>query len=141
MTCRWLALVGAAMLTSVMAVAAQAGDARLTRVVLLRSGDRMSLALELTAEPQKAVLRTLSARVLEVEAGPLAGPVREVELAPSSGVPLVRHVSIRGYTMGTRTTFVRARILLHEPGLANMRVVGRVVYIDLVARRAPVPST
>ena len=79
-------------------------------VVLLRVADRISLALEMTGEPQKAALRVLSARALEVEAGPVSGVVREDQLAPASDAAFIRHVSIQRYTTGSRVAFVRARV-------------------------------
>jgi len=112
---------------------AEAANARAVRVTLLRSGDRMTLAIEMTAEPQKAVLRKLSPTVLEVETGPVAAPVRGLQLAPSAaGVPAITHVSIREYRARNRPSFVRARMTLGQPARGNIRVVGRVVYVDLI---------
>ena len=76
---------------------ARAADPRLVRVVLLRVADRMSLALEMTGEPQKAALRVLSARALEIEAGPVSGLFKEEHLAPESDGAFIRHVSIQKY--------------------------------------------
>jgi hypothetical protein len=125
------------------ALDARAADPRLVRVVLLRVADRISLALEMTGEPQKAALRVLSARALEVEAGPVSGVVREDQLAPASDAAFIRHVSIQTYTTGNRVAFVRARVTFDAPGAGNVRVVGRTVYIDLtpmVALRPTLPS-
>jgi hypothetical protein len=113
------------------------------RVVLLRVADRISLALEMTGEPQKAALRVLSARALEVEAGPVSGVVREDQLAPASDAAFIRQVSIQRYTTGNRVAFVRARVTFDAPGAGNVRVVGRTVYVDLtpmVALRPNLPS-
>jgi hypothetical protein len=99
--------------------------------VLLRVADRISLALEMTGEPQKAALRVLSARALEVEAGPVSGVVREDQLAPASDAAFIRQVSIQRYTTGNRVAFVRARVTFDAPGAGNVRVVGRTVYVDL----------
>ena len=63
-----LGLVGLALPIS--ARDADAADPRLVRVVLLRVADRMTVALEMSGEPQKASLRVLSSRALEIEAGP-----------------------------------------------------------------------
>ena len=79
---------------------ARAADPRLVRVVLLRVADRMSLALEMSGEPQKAALRVFSARALEIEAGPVSGLFREEQLAPASDVAFIRQVSIQRYTTG-----------------------------------------
>jgi hypothetical protein len=110
---------------------ARAADPRLVRVVLLRVADRMSLALEMSGEPQKAALRVLSARAIEVEAGPVSGLFREEQMAPASTVAFIRQVSIQKHTASTRAAFVRARITFDAPGAGNVRVVGRTVYVDL----------
>jgi hypothetical protein len=125
------------------ALEARAADPRLVRVVLLRVADRISLALEMTGEPEKAALRVLSARALEVEAGPVSGVVREDQLAPASDAAFIKHVSIQKYTTANRVAFVRARVTFDAPGAGNVRVVGRTVYIDLtpmVALRPNLPS-
>jgi hypothetical protein len=126
------------------ALEARAADPRLVRVVLLRVADRISLALEMTGEPQKAALRVLSSRALEVEAGPVSGVVREDQLAPASDAAFIRQVSIQRYTTGNRVAFVRARVTFDAPGAGNVRVVGRTVYVDLtpmVPLRPNLPST
>jgi hypothetical protein len=136
-----LALVGC--FGHLTAFEARAADPRLVRVVLLRVADRISLALEMTGEPQKAALRVLSARALEVEAGPVSGVVREDQLAPASDAAFIRQVSIQRYTTGNRVAFVRARVTFDAPGAGNVRVVGRTVYVDLtpmVALRPNLPS-
>jgi hypothetical protein len=125
------------------ALEARAADPRLLRVVLLRVADRISLALEMTGEPQKAALRVLSARALEVEAGPVSGVVRDDQLAPASDAAFIKHVAIQRYTTANRVAFVRARVTFDAPGAGNVRVVGRTVYIDLtpmVTLRPPLPS-
>jgi hypothetical protein len=119
-------------LTPLMAGEARAADPRLLRVVLLRVADRMSLALEMSGEPQKAALRVLSARALEIEAGPVSGLFREEQMAPASNVAFVRQVWIQKHTAGNRASFVRARITFDAPGAGNVRVVGRTVYVDFM---------
>lgn len=141
MTLRIGALIAGVMIaTGAMAAEAHASEARLVRVVLLRTDDRISLALEMTAEPQKAVLRALSATVLEVEAGPVVGPVREMQLEPSASVPVIRYVSLRQHNGANRALFVRARVMLRAPGRGNIRVVGRVVYVDFATSAPPRPA-
>ena len=124
-----LALVGCC--AHLTAREARAADPRLVRVVLLRVADRMALALEMTGEPQKAALRVLSDRALEIEAGPVSGLVKEEQLAPASEGALIRQVSIQKYTNANRVAFVRARVMFDAPGAGNVRVVGRTVYVDL----------
>ena len=124
-----LALVGC--FAHLTAREARAADPRLVRVVLLRVADRMSLALEMTGEPQKAALRVLSSRALEIEAGPVSGFFKEEQLAPASEGAFIRQVSIQKYTNANRVAFVRARVMFDAPGAGNVRVVGRTVYVDL----------
>ena len=113
---------------------AAAADAGGVRAALLR-GEIPSLAIDMLAEPRKAVLRVLSPTLLEVEAGPVLGPVRDIELVPSPEVSLVQHVSVREYRVHNRPGFVRARILLKEAGQGNIRVAGRFLYVDFVTPR------
>jgi hypothetical protein len=127
----------AALIAPLTAQEVHAADPRLVRVVLLRVADRMSLALEMTGEPQKAALRVLSARALELETGPVSGLFREEQLAPDSNVSFIRQVSIQKYTASNRAAFVRARVTFDAPGAGNVRVVGRTVYVDL----APTTTT
>ena len=110
---------------------APSADPRLLGVALLRKGDLVSLALELSAEPRRAVLHTVSDRMLELEMGPVAGPVRAEQLAPASEVPLVSQLSIREQRAPGIGIFVRARVMLRAPGRGDVRVAGRVVYVDL----------
>ena len=91
----------------------------------------MSLALEMSGEPQKAALRVLSARALEIEAGPVSGLFREEQMAPASNVAFIRQVWIRS-TGRQSTSFVRARAHIDAPGAGNVRVVGRTVYVDFM---------
>jgi hypothetical protein len=136
-----LSLVGC--FVQLTALEARAADPRLVRVVLLRVADRISVALEMTGEPQKAALRVLSSRALEVETGPVSGVVREDQLAPTSDAAFIKQVSIQRYTTANRVAFVRARVTFDAAGAGNVRVVGRTVYIDLtpmVALRPNSPS-
>ena len=106
-------------------------------MALLRKGDLVSVALELSAEPRRAVLHTVSDRILELEMGPVVGPVRAEQLAPASEVPLVSQLSIRGQTDPRSDVFVRARVVLRTPGRGDVRVAGRVVYVDVQPLAGP----
>jgi hypothetical protein len=132
-----LGLVGLALPMS--AREADAADPRLVRVVLLRVGDRMTVALEMSSEPQKAALRVLSSRAVEIEAGPVSGLFRDEQLAPSSDVGFIRHVMIQKHTPAGRGSYVRARVTFDAPGAGNVRVMGRTVYVDVtpIARYRP----
>ncbi|MBI3048367.1 MAG: hypothetical protein HYY76_08635 [Acidobacteria bacterium] len=106
-------------------------EVRLLRMVLLRRAAGVSLALELTAEPRKAALHTVSDRVLDLEVGPVAGPIRTEQFAPSSEASLISRVSIREYRALPGDGCVRVRVMLREPGRGDVRVAGRVVYVDV----------
>jgi hypothetical protein len=106
-------------------------DVRLLGVALLRKGDVVSLALEMSAEPRRAVLHAVSDRILELDLGPVVGPVRAEELAPASEVPLVSQLSIREQATPGNGVFVRARVMLRAPGRGDVRISGRVVYLDV----------
>jgi type II secretory pathway predicted ATPase ExeA len=117
-------------------------DARLLRVVTLHSADRVSLALEMTAEPKRATLRALSDRVLELDAGPVTGSIREEELAPASDIAVIKQVSLRKYSSGDQSVFVRARVRLQGSGRGDLRVAGRTIYVDFASQApaAPLPT-
>jgi type II secretory pathway predicted ATPase ExeA len=107
------------------------GDSRLLGVALLRRANVVSFALEMSREPRRAMLHPISDRVFELEVGPVVGPVRTEELTPASEVPLVSQLSIREQRTPTDELFARARVTLRTPGRADVRVAGRVVYVDI----------
>jgi hypothetical protein len=102
--------------------------AQFSRVMLVRGQGRTSMALEMTAEPSRATFRALSPTVLEIEAGPTIGPVNPGWFV-SSALPLLNQVSIRKLTRDHHD-YVQARVRLNAAGSADVRVVGRVVYVD-----------
>jgi hypothetical protein len=108
-----------------------AGDPRLLGVALQRQGGMVSFALDMSAEPRRAMLHPVSDRLFELEVGPVAGPVRTEELMPASEVPLVSQLSIREQRTPANEVFVRARVMLRAPGRADVRVAGHVVYVDI----------
>lgn len=120
--------------------AAADGEIRLLKVVALPTGDRVSVAFALSGEPQKAAIRVLSDRVIELETGPVAGFVAQEVLAPPPGAPIVREVSVRGHTAANGEVFARARVIFHEPAMGNVRIVGRVVYVDLTTPPSTFPT-
>jgi general secretion pathway protein A len=111
--------------------AQEVGDARLLGVALLRKQGMVSFALDMSVEPRRATLHPLSDRLFELAVGPVDGPVRAEELTPASEVPLVSQLSIREQRTPTNEVFVRARVMLRAPGRADVRVAGRVVYVDI----------
>lgn len=103
-------------------------------VLLLRSADRVSLVLSAREEPQKVRMHNAADATLEVEVGPMSGPIRAQELRPADGVPLIAHVSIGE---SEPATFARARIRLLGSSRSNVRVAGRRIYIDLSSSDVP----
>ena len=99
------------------------------------AGPLTTLAIELHAEPRMATLRGVSSRAFDIEVGPVAGAVRGQDLAPPDGTPFVRRVTVRKQT-GSGEGLVRVRVNLDAPGLGNLRIVGRTIYADFVARSA-----
>jgi len=120
--------------------AAAAGEVRVLRIVALPSGDRMSIAFALSAEPKKAALRVLSDRALELEMGPIGGSLAEEVIAPPRGTPIVREVALGQHVAANGEPLARARLTLHEPAAGNVRVVGRVVYVDLARPPSAFPT-
>ena len=106
-----------------------AGPAQFSRAMLVRTDGRMSMAFEMTAEPGKATFQTVSPTVLEIEAGPTIGPIRPAAFV-SSALPLLNQLSIRKIFRDHRE-YLQARVMLNAAGGADVRVVGRVVYVDL----------
>jgi hypothetical protein len=113
-----------------------AAEASLERVVLLRSADRFSVAVEMSAEPEKVVTREVGDTTLEVEIGPVAGDVAPRELRPPGGLEQIRDVVVRAFDAGEGSMFVRVRVSLHSPAGSHVRIVGRRVYIDFAATGA-----
>jgi hypothetical protein len=106
-----------------------ASPAGLSRVVLVRAEDRTSLALEMTAEPAKAVLRSLSPTALELEVGPVSGAIRAGAFV-ASDMPLIKQITVREAS-AAHHSYVRTRLMLNAAGRGDVRIVGRVVYVDL----------
>jgi type II secretory pathway predicted ATPase ExeA len=117
--------------------ASRSGHPRFTRVTLFRTPARTSLAFELTAEPEKAALRRLSERAIELETGPVTGPLRAEQFAPVSDAMLLRQVSIQQHLAQNHATYMRARLILNVSGGGDVRVVGRTVFVDLTPLVSP----
>ena len=117
--------------------ATEAAESRLTGVSLLRSGQRVSVAVGMTTEPQKVVMRNVAPTIIEVEVGPISGRIDSQQLTPAVDVPFVAQVSLREFTAAQRRTFVRLRMTLRSPSRSNVRVVGGTVYVDFSELPSP----
>lgn len=136
--------------TAPIAAATEAADARLNGLSLLRSGGRVSVAVDMTTEPEKIVMRNVAPTILEVEVGPIGGRVDSQLLTPSLDVPFIAQLSLKEFTAGQRRSFIRMRMTLRSPSRTNVRVVGGTVYVDFaeipvklqrLPGRPPVPVT
>ncbi len=109
-------------------------------VVLVGAPGRVALALELPDTPRRVASRRVSDTVVEVEAGPIAGPVRSRTWSAPEGVHLVQRVSIDGSTSGGAShgvdrsepdMLLRAQLSVPAFVRSDVRVEGRRVYVDL----------
>ena len=137
-------LVGLLLLaTAPFTTISQAADSRLKGVSLLSSGSRVSVAVDLTSEPNKVIMRNVTPTILEVEVGPISGRVDSQQLTPAVDVPFVAQVSLKEFTAPQRRTFVRLRMTLRGASRSNVRISGGTVYVDfaeLPSRRQLLPS-
>jgi hypothetical protein len=145
----WAVYVAAAVVVSAVgATPADAGETRFERMLLVRSGDRVSLVFELTSEPRDVSTRRVSNAVLEVEIGPaVMPPAGESYVAPPD-VRFLRHVSIARAGRRPDGGSLTARITLMERSRSLVRIVGRRVYVDFsgdertdVGRQPPARAT
>lgn len=113
------------------AVSATAMDLESADVVLLASGARTSVVLEMTGEPRQVLVRRAGDTVLEVDAGPMTAPLRARRVRAPMGVSLLEEVSIENIAASGRERFVRVRLSVPPLTRGNVRVSGRHVYIDL----------
>jgi hypothetical protein len=114
-----------------------AADVRFERVLLLTSGDRVSVVFELTGEPGEVSTRRVSAAVLELDAGPATMTADAESFAAPPGIRFVSGVSIRRGPATAAGGVLAARITLLERSRSTVRVVGRRVYVDLSPGAAP----
>jgi hypothetical protein len=114
-----------------------AADVRFERVLLLTSGDRVSVVFELTGEPGEVSTRRVSAAVLELDAGPATMTADAESFAAPPGIRFVSGVSIRRGPATAAGGVLAARITLLERSRSTVRVVGRRVYVDFSPDAAP----
>jgi hypothetical protein len=117
-----------------------AATAHVQRVVLLPATDRSSVVFELSAEPRNVSTRRISDSVVELDAGPFAGPGGAESLQPRllkapANVRFVDLVSVR-LLPTPAGLIVRARITLSSMAQAVVRSSGRRVYVDV----SPMPT-
>lgn len=130
---RGIAALAAAAFLCAAGARPQAAGARLERVMLLTVPERVSLVIELSAEPMHVETRRISSAVLEIEAGPVDGTVRSEVLSAPPGTRFVADVSIQSGPPTRDGASVHARIALIEMSRSSVRVIGRRVYVDFSA--------
>ena len=101
-------------------------------VLLVGAPDRLSLVLELEAQPRRVSSNRPDGTMFEIEVGPLPNPVRAQQWSAPAGVHLVRHIAIEGLGRAPGGGhFMKANVSLPEFSQAGVRVDGRRVYVDL----------
>ena len=112
------------------------------RVLLLTTGVRTSVVLQLADEPKKVATRQVDSSTLEIDAGPVVSPHDAQRLTAATASP-VAEVGLENVT-SARASLLRARIALRGATRSDVRVVGRRVYVDLVpaseGRLKPAPT-
>jgi hypothetical protein len=99
-------------------------------LVLVGAAGRLSLVLEMQAQPGTVSTRAKEGSLLEIELGPLEGELRSQVWNGPPSASLVNHIAIDGVERDSRR-FLRARIALANPVSSQVRVVGSRVYLDM----------
>jgi hypothetical protein len=108
-------------------------------VRLVRAHGRLSLALDLTAEPRFVNSRRASPSTFEVEIGPLARSISPRRWKAPQGVHLLRQVSLEERSSAAGRNVV-VSLELPESVTASVRSAGRRLYIDVGSPLEPVPD-
>ena len=98
-------------------------------VVMVAAAGRVSVVLEMPAEPRQVSTRRPEGTVLEVDAGPVETAFSHQEWTAPDGVDLINQVSVENHE-GLNGTFLRTRVMTPALTQSNVRVVGRRIYID-----------
>ena len=117
------------MLLGATATAAERG---VLRLVLLPSGDRASLFVELDEPiPDGTSIEATDNLSIEVVIGPIKGTIVDEVLRATERSPLVSQVRVRGISLGGSGKFVAVQIAGKSPFSGSVRQVQSRVYIDL----------
>jgi hypothetical protein len=106
-------------------------------VLVVPAAAGASVVLEMADEPSEIETRRINSTTLEVDAGPVTGPVATQQWRIPSDVSLVSDVSLEELMMPDAVPFVRATLTLAESVRSHVRVSGRRVYIDVFWPEAP----
>lgn len=101
-------------------------------VLLVGAPDRLSLVLELEAQPRRVSSSRSTGTTFEVDMGPVPNPIGAQQWSAPAGVHLMRHVAIEESRQAPGGGhFVKAVVSLPEFSQASVRVDGSRVYVDL----------
>jgi hypothetical protein len=107
-------------------------------LVLVGVGDRMSLAIELKNEARQVNTNRAADGTLMVEIGPIESDLDAQEWSAPAGVDLVRRMKVEEVAVTPEASYLRATLTMPASTVANARVEGRRVYIDM-SRPTPAP--
>jgi hypothetical protein len=100
-------------------------------LVLVGVGDRMSLAIELNNEARQVNTNRAADGTLMVEIGPVESDLDVQEWSAPAGIDLVRQMKVEEVAVTPETSYLRATLTMPASTVANARVEGRRVYIDM----------
>ena len=99
-------------------------------LVLVSGAGRLSLVVEMPGEPRQAETRRVTPTLLEVDIGPVSGPVAVQHWQAPQGVSLIQGIwTQEAIQEGDR--LLRIRLAVSDETLSNARILGRRLYIDL----------
>lgn len=98
-------------------------------ILMVASAGRVSVVIEMPAEPRHVETRRPEGTVLEVDAGPVTSAIAAQEWTAPGGVDLINEVSVEQHG-GLNGTSLRTRVTMPALTQSNVRVVGRRIYID-----------
>jgi hypothetical protein len=100
-------------------------------LVLVGVGDRMSLAIELENEARQVNTNRAADGTLMLEIGPIESDLDAQEWSAPAGVDLVRQMKVEEIAVTPEASYLRATLTMPASTVANARVEGRRVYIDM----------
>src|SRR5215510_2184091 len=117
-----------------------AADPSVMRVAVVPSAGQMSLVIELSDEARSVSTQQVTPTLLQVEAGPIAMPLKRQMLNAPSGLDLVQKVSVDEGTNAGKEHVLRLGVTLKRSVPSTVRVVGRRVYVDFMIADGPAPA-
>jgi len=119
-------------------------------LVLVGVGERMSLAIELKNEARQVNTNRAADGTLMLEIGPIESDLDAQEWSAPAGTDFWRQMKVEEIAVTPDTSYLRATLTMPASTVANARVEGRRVYIDMsrptpgpadhAAGRSPIPN-